>query len=90
MRPPRTFFGCVWVTGVIAVLVMNAVDGHPEGRGELQAAGSEEGEAMLEPGRTGEAAMGEQAVKAQIDPENANIERLAHAPICADDHCRIY
>ena len=34
--------------------------------------------------------MGEQAVKAQIDPENANIERLAHAPICADDHCRIY
>jgi hypothetical protein len=69
---------------------MSAMHRYPEGRGELQATGAEEGQAMLGPKRAGEAAVGEQAVKAQIDPENANIERLAHAPICADDHCRIY
>ena len=56
---------------LIGEAMVTAMDGHPEGRRELQAAGSEEGEAVLEPERAGEAAMGEQAVKSEIDPEDA-------------------
>ena len=71
MGPEEALERRMGIALLIGEAMVTAVDGHPEGRRELQAAGSEEGEAVLEPERAGEAAMGEQAVKSEIDPEDA-------------------
>jgi hypothetical protein len=52
--------------------VVPTVNGHPEARRELQATGPEDDQAApLDPRRAGEAAVGEKAMEAQVDPKNA-------------------
>src|SRR4029077_4392487 len=71
MAPEEAGQRAVGILLLIGVLMMPAMDRHPAGGGILQAADAQDREAMLEPFRAIEAAMGEQAVIAEVDAQGS-------------------
>ena len=71
MSPEETLQRRVGIPLFVRKSVVPPMHGNPESRRELQTAGSEDGEAVLEPQRAGKAAMGYEPVEAEIDTENA-------------------
>src|SRR5262249_39836266 len=62
------------------VLMVHAMDRHPAHRRALPAARAQEAQRMLQPARTGEAAMREQAMIADIDSERPEEVEPAERP----------
>jgi hypothetical protein len=59
---------------IIRIVVVPTVHCYPQGRRELQRERAENGQCVLEPKRTREAAVRYQSMEAEIDPEYAKRE----------------
>src|SRR4051794_27146865 len=69
--PGETHERAMWIGSRVGVLMMHAMDGHPAGGRVLQRTDTEERKAVLQPFRTSKAAVGEQAMVSDVDPERA-------------------
>src|SRR5271170_1306859 len=74
VRPPRTFFGCVRIAGVVAVLVMDAMNGYPKDWSTFKRERCANSEQILNPLWSLKTTMCKQAVvadaNAEVDSQN--------------------